>query len=82
MRKRPFAEWQASKDRHDACLRGHTVRYESEEWFVVCFAKVEAAQAFKAEWGGVNFDPADRGKKAWWAWNRPAVEPPLGGRKK
>ena len=82
MQKRCFAEWQESKYRLKACLRGHTVHYESEDWFVVCFADVEAARTFKAEWDGVNFDPADRGKKAWWVWNRPTVEPPLGGRRK
>lgn len=82
MRKRPFSEWQGSKDRLNACLRGHTLHYEREHWFVVCFAKIEEAQAFKKEWSGINFDPADREKKAWWVWNRPTVEPPLGGRRK
>lgn len=82
MRTRPFSEWQQSKDRLNACLRGHTVRYEDEHWYVVCFAELEAARSFKAEWDGVNFDPVDRGKKTWWVWNRPAVEPPLGGRRR
>lgn len=82
MRTRPFDQWQASKNRLNACVRGHEVRYENEDWFVVCFSAPEAALEFKAEWQGVNFDPRDRSKKAWWVWRRPEIEPPLGGRRR
>ena len=52
--------------------RGHAV-YDSGEWFhVYCFAKPEDADKFKQRFGGVKFDPADRGKgRSWARWNRP-----------
>ena len=81
MRRHPFEEWEQAKRRLNACLRGHFVRYENQDWYVVCFATPDEAEAFKAQFGGVNFDHADRGKGAnWFRWKRPAKEPPLGGR--
>lgn len=80
MRLTPFDEWMAAQKRLNACARGHNVYHEGEFWHVVCFATAAEALRFKAEFGGVNFDPADRGKgRNWSYWRRPYTEPPLGG---
>jgi hypothetical protein len=83
MRRKPFDEWLNAQRRLNACPRGHNVYFQGETWHIVCFAAPEEALAFKAEFGGVNFDPADRGKGHSWAkWRRPFAEPPLGGYRK
>jgi hypothetical protein len=52
------------------CARGHAV-YDREWFHVYCFAKPEDAETFRQRFGGVKFDPAQRGKGNNWArWNR------------
>ena len=52
------------------CSRGHAV-YDREWFHVYCFAKAEDAEKFRQHFGGVKFDPGQRGKGSNWArWNR------------
>lgn len=67
-----FDEIQSAKTELGACARGHTVRHKDEDWIVTCFATPEAAATFRQRFGGVPFNPKDRGKgKRWHVWNRP-----------
>jgi hypothetical protein len=52
------------------CTRGHSV-YDGEWFHVYCFAEADHAAKFKERFGGVAFDPSQRGKGSKWAqWNR------------
>jgi hypothetical protein len=49
------------------CSRGHAV-FRDGEWFnVYCFVEPEHAEKFTQRFGGVKFDPRQRGKGARWA---------------
>ena len=54
------------------CNRGHAV-FHDDEWFhVYCFAEEADADKFKQRFGGVRFNPNQRGKGSNWArWKKP-----------
>ena len=62
-----FCENGGYKEIHDfcnglgLCTRGHSV-YDGEWFHVYCFAEADHAAKFKERFGGVAFNPSQRGK--------------------
>lgn len=46
--------------------RGHSVVRDDDWWVVHCFAAAEDAERFRAQFGGIPFDPKSRGRGARW----------------
>lgn len=52
--------------------RSQSVRHDGIDYNIWCFADPEHARLFKEHFGGLDFNPKDRGKgKNWRTWNRP-----------
>jgi hypothetical protein len=53
------------------CVRGHSVRWDDQEFVVFCFADADHAEIFREAFGGKPFDVADRGRgRAWHQWRK------------
>jgi len=51
--------------------RTYSVNNGNDWYKVFCFADPEHAATFMARFGGERFNPAQRGRGAWWAqWKR------------
>jgi hypothetical protein len=49
------------------CDRQHSVFHDDKWWLVLCFADRDHAEQFRERFGGVPFDPKDRGRGRQWA---------------
>lgn len=51
--------------------RGYEVAYDGKRYRVFCFSDPDQAARFKDVMGGLDFDPRDRGRGAYWGtWHR------------
>lgn len=67
-----FDAVQTEAERLDVAPRGHSVGHAGIWYTVYCFAEAEAAEAFRMRFGGLPFNPKDRGKgRSWAQWHRP-----------